>query len=244
MPPDTSKMLHKIKALLAKAEANGTTPQEAESLSAKAAELMAKYSINVAMVDAARSKEDWERPVHQVIDVFGEPYALHKISLLHVIAVNGRCDGYKDGWNTWYTIFGFRSDLDLALTLYYSLLVQAQRALALAPVPAGKAARSFRVAWWIGYTDRLSKRLRQAKAQAEAEAPGTAVVLADRSIAVRTFKEIIAPPLGKSRRRYYQAETGGYAAGMRAADQAEIGNPTIDSRQAEGRLPEKIAPQL
>ena len=64
-PP--SALLDRVRKLLAKAEAEGVTPPEAEALTAKAAELMARYGIDRARLAAAvvpagvRSVRAWRR---------------------------------------------------------------------------------------------------------------------------------------------------------------------------------------
>src|SRR5262250_3153851 len=55
-PP--SALLDRVRKLLAKAEAEGVTPPEAEALTAKAAELMARYGIDRARLAAARPETD------------------------------------------------------------------------------------------------------------------------------------------------------------------------------------------
>jgi hypothetical protein len=60
-------LLERVRKLLAKAEAGGTTPAEAEALTAKAAELMAKYGIDRALLAAARPETD--QPADRVIDI-------------------------------------------------------------------------------------------------------------------------------------------------------------------------------
>src|SRR3974377_128767 len=64
-PP--SALLGRVRKLLAKAEAEGVTPAEAEALTAKAAELMARYGIDRARLAAARPETD--RPSSRVIDI-------------------------------------------------------------------------------------------------------------------------------------------------------------------------------
>jgi len=51
-------MLDKVRKLLAKAEAEGVTPQEAEALTDKAAELIARYGIDRARLAAAKPETD------------------------------------------------------------------------------------------------------------------------------------------------------------------------------------------
>src|SRR5256885_765879 len=55
-PP--SALLDRVRKLLAKAEAEGVTPPEAEALTAKAAELMARYGIHRARLAATRPAPD------------------------------------------------------------------------------------------------------------------------------------------------------------------------------------------
>jgi hypothetical protein len=62
-------LLERVRKLLAKAEAAGVTPAEAQAqaLTAKAAELMAKYGIDRALLAAARPETD--KPGDRVIDI-------------------------------------------------------------------------------------------------------------------------------------------------------------------------------
>src|ERR1035437_7569358 len=60
-------LLERVRKLLAKAESAGTTPPEAEALTAKAAELMAKYGIDRALLAAARPETD--QPGDRVIGI-------------------------------------------------------------------------------------------------------------------------------------------------------------------------------
>jgi cytosine/adenosine deaminase-related metal-dependent hydrolase len=49
-------LLERVRKLLAKAEAQGATPAEAEALTAKAAELMARYGIDRALLAGLSTK--------------------------------------------------------------------------------------------------------------------------------------------------------------------------------------------
>ena len=85
-PP--SALLDRVRKLLAKAEAEGVTPPEAEALTAKAAELMARYGIDRARL--AASHPDTDRPDSRVIDI-KNPWAQVRAHLLaqDVIVVEG-----------------------------------------------------------------------------------------------------------------------------------------------------------
>jgi hypothetical protein len=82
------RMLERVRALLAKAEST-TFPEEAEALSAKAQELMARYSIDRALLEATSGLG--------VDDVSGrrllidDPYAKEKSLLLAEVAGANRC---------------------------------------------------------------------------------------------------------------------------------------------------------
>jgi hypothetical protein len=51
-------ILDRVRKLLAKAEDEGCTPEEAEALTAKAADLMARYGIDRALLGAVRPETD------------------------------------------------------------------------------------------------------------------------------------------------------------------------------------------
>src|SRR6202043_1328016 len=87
--PDTpDALLARVRKLLAKAEAEGVTPAEAQALTAKAAELMAKYGIDRALLAAERPETD--RPADRVLDV-DNPWARVQARLLCGIASAMRC---------------------------------------------------------------------------------------------------------------------------------------------------------
>ena len=118
------RVLEKVRGLLAKAEST-EFEDEADALTAKAQELMARYSIDQAMV--AR-ETDSEEPSGRRIGV-DDPYAQGKANLLAVIAGANRC---RSVWLASYgfsTVVGFAGDIDIVEVLYLSLLVQATRAM-------------------------------------------------------------------------------------------------------------------
>src|SRR5713226_2704931 len=85
-PP--SALLDRVRKLLAKAEAEGVTPPEAEALTAKAAELMARYGIDRARL--AASRPDTDRPGSRIIDI-ANPWAQVRAHLLAGLAGAMRC---------------------------------------------------------------------------------------------------------------------------------------------------------
>src|ERR1700746_3829117 len=134
-PP--SALLDRVRNLLAKAEAEGVTPPEAEALTAKAAELMARYGIDRARLAAARP--DTDRPGSRGIDI-DNPWAQVRAHLLAGLAGAMRCQCvllHTSGPGARIHVFGYTSDLERADILYTSLLLQMARGLAATVVPAG-----------------------------------------------------------------------------------------------------------
>ena len=121
-----TKILERVRKLLAKAEAEGCTPEEAEALTAKAAELMAKYGIEQALLDATKPSAD-NKPTDRKFDI-PAPYATVKSSLLFNIGKAMGCNGVRltsrTGDGVVLHMFGFRSDVERAEILYTSLLLQ------------------------------------------------------------------------------------------------------------------------
>ena len=81
-------ILVKVRKLLAKAEDEACTPAEAEAFTAKAAELIAKYGIDAALL--ADTEPETDRVGDRVI-VLDAPYALDKACLLFSVAGPLRC---------------------------------------------------------------------------------------------------------------------------------------------------------
>src|SRR6185437_16589632 len=82
------KLLDRVRKLLAKAEDESVTPPEAQALTAKAAELMAKYGIDRALLAAVRPETD--RPGDRIIDI-ANPWARVQAHLLCGLAAALRC---------------------------------------------------------------------------------------------------------------------------------------------------------
>jgi Protein of unknown function (DUF2786) len=245
----TDATLAKIRKLLAKAEDTATTAEEAETYNAKAAELMAAYGIDRAMLAAADPDSD---VVGDRVVVLEPPYARDKAGLLSGVAHEMRC---KTVLRTRYPggvkelslhLFGFDSDLLRTEVLYTSLLVQASVGMARAPVPRGESVAAFRRSWLAGFTHAIVRRLAAAerRAQAEAERPdasgspgeagrSVALVLADRSAVVDEALAREYPRLQSGRRRSLSGS--GMADGWAAGQRADLGGARL-SRPARGAL--------
>ncbi len=225
--------LARVRKLLAKAESAGVTPAEAQALTAKAAELMAKYGIDRALLAATEPQTD--RPTDRVIDL-GNPWARVQAHLLCGLASAMRCQCVilpHASSGSRVHVFGYTSDVDRAELLYTSVLVQMWQGLAGAQVPAwSRNPRAWRRSWLLGFAAAVVSRVRVAehKATTEATAPSAvagstvALVLADRSQIVRRALEQAYPLTRKSSVTY---SGSGYGHGYAQGQQADLGGARL-----------------
>jgi hypothetical protein len=226
-------LLARVRKLLAKAEDAGVTAAEAQALTAKAAELMAKYGIDRALLAAERPETD--RPADRVIDV-GNPWARVQAHLLCGLASALRCQCVilpRPGPGSRIHMFGFSSDLERTDVLYTSLLVQMWQGLAAAQVPAwSRSPRAWRRSWLLGFAAAVVARVRAAEQEATSRATApearsgsqTALVLADRALVIRRNIEQAYPVTRKSQVTY---SGSGYGAGYTQGQRADIGTTRL-----------------
>ncbi|WP_416981531.1 DUF2786 domain-containing protein [Streptomyces sp. T028] len=219
-----SRMLTRIRALLAKAEATGF-PEEAEALTAKAQELMARHSVDEALLDA--QAPDPDAPAACRIGV-EPPYEQAKAVLLDAVADANHC---RAVWNEPFcfsTVVGFEADLEAVELLYTSLLVQAQSAMAKAEAAqrAGgrKRTKTFRQSFLAAYAHRIGARLAEVAAATESQAGKDLLpVLATREVAVTAATDRMFPDTVTTRLRGITDEAG-WTEGAEAADRAQVGS--------------------
>lgn len=228
-PGGDPKMLERVRALLAKAEST-TFPEEAEALSAKAQELMARHAIDEAMVGGAEGIDDIPGGMRLPVD---DPYARAKSILLAEVAAANRCAAVWSESLGFSTVFGYEADLEFVEMLYTSLLVQATSAMVAAgsqiDIYGRSRTRSFRHAFLLAYATRVGHRLREAEAASQAAAAaeyGEALlpVLAGRSTAVEAVRDAAFP--GAVKRPVSVTNAAGWAAGRAAADLASLSGRT------------------
>ena len=220
-------MLERVRALLAKAESS-TFPAEAEALTAKAQELMARHAIDEAMLGDGGSGSPagvtgWRIGVE-------DPYAGAKSLLLARIADANRCRAVWCKELGFSSVFGTRADLEMVELLFTSLLVQGTEAMLSAGRPVDRTGRSrtrsFRQSFLVAYAIRIGARLAAATEQAVAE--GTArhgqdllPVLAGRAEAVDDAVHVAYPDLVQ--RDFAVGNYSGWGAGRFAAEMARLG---------------------
>ncbi|WP_225801768.1 DUF2786 domain-containing protein [Streptomyces sp. NK15101] len=224
LPPAVTgepRMLGRIRALLAKAEATGY-PEEAEALTAKAQELMARHSLDEATLAAGAPSPETPGAIRIGVE---PPYEQAKAILLDAVATANHC---RAVWNEAYgfsTVVGFEADLDPVELLYTSLLVQGTAAMTRAEAEqrAGgrKRTKSFRQSFLLAYANRLGARLSATSRRVAAEAPTLLPALASREVAVSARTDELFPETRTTRVRAAWDEAG-WNHGATAADAAGL----------------------
>ncbi|MFI1681977.1 DUF2786 domain-containing protein [Streptomyces sp. NPDC020607] len=230
------RTLTRIRALLAKAEATGY-PEEAEALTAKAQELMARHSLDEALLAARTHAKDVPAACRIGVDA---PYETAKAILLDAVAAANHC---RAVWNEAYgfsTVVGFEADLESVELLHTSLLVQGTAAMTKAEAgqrAAGrKRTKTFRQSFLMAYAHRIGGRLAEAGEHAVREAATGAAtgaagesrdvsallpVLAARDVAVTDHAERMFPETSTTRVRGV-TDAEGWHHGTAAADRAHV----------------------
>ncbi|MDZ4825733.1 MAG: DUF2786 domain-containing protein [Actinomycetota bacterium] len=230
-----ASVLHKVRALLAKAEA---TPfdAEAEAFTAKAQELIARHRIDRALLEA-RAASDRGTPVARRIEV-EDPYLKAKVILLSNVAGANDCRAVWLKPLRYVEMVGYADDLDSVEELFTSLLLQATAALHRAGSKQDVIGRSrttaFRRAFLTAFAVRIGQRLRAAVDVAvtvAAAESGVALVpiLAARSEAVQALARETFPHTRPIRATVTDAD--GWHAGSAFADQADL---AVHSKLARG----------
>jgi hypothetical protein len=243
------RMLERVRRLLAKAE-GAATEAERDAYNAKAAELIARYGIEEALLAADQQKR--QEPGDRVVELH-PPYARDKGSLLAAVAtplrvrVVLRSGGGMRGATARLSmhLFGMDVDLERVDLLYTSLLVQAAHGLAVArPDDPYESVAAYRRSWMIGFAAVIQRRLSAAEAAVTAEADAVrsrvgssasaSLVLADRSVLVDAAVSQAYPQLRTARSRSLSGS--GSADGAAAARRADLGGRRL-GRRGRAALP-------
>lgn len=240
-----SPMLDRVRALLAKAEST-TFPAEAEALTGKAQELIARHSIDEALLAAGAERGDLPGGVRLSTD---SPYAGAKALLVQEVAAANRCEAVWSDDLGFATVLGWPADLVAVELLYTSLLVQATAAMLRGRAErrsgSGRRTKVWDESFLNAFALRIGERLRtateaatEAADQASAETAGAErllPVLAARGEAVRERLDTLFP--GVTRHRLSVRDAEGWSSGTSAADRAslDVGGGRKQPRQVPGR---------
>lgn len=217
------RMLRKVRALLAKAEAT-EHEEEADALTAKAQQLMTAYSIERSLAEAQAPQRAEPVARRMWIDA---PYVEAKSTLINDIAMHNLARCVLSKQCGFVTLIGFPADLDTVELLATSLLVQATRAMTASGSYRTRygtsRTRSFRQSFLLAFAQRIGERLREAiqgtVQDADAAHDGTLLpVLASRAEEVEDAAARLFPRLTERPVRISNA--AGWGAGRAAADLA------------------------
>ncbi|MDQ1535665.1 MAG: hypothetical protein QOE58_58, partial [Actinomycetota bacterium] len=179
------RVLGRIRALLAKAEST-TFEAEAETFTAGAQALMARHSIDHALL-ATLGQSTSEEPNGRRVGI-DNPYEGPKAMLLGAVAEANRC---RTVWHRelgFSTVIGFPADIAAVELLFTSLLVQATTAMMRAGARMDRygrsRTRSFRQSFLTAYATRIGQRL--------AEATGTQITKASKEPAGQNLLPVLA----------------------------------------------------
>lgn len=232
---DISK-LEKIRALLDKAESTATEfPAEAESLTAKAIEMMERYRIDEAMIADSAPLQDRGKIIEVRINAGAGPYVNARVSLADQVAQNHSVKLLQStGYNGKVIyLIGYETDVALTEMLYTSLLVQATRAMGSSEVRATKPGHvhgtAFSRSFLLSFAGVIGKRLRETTSATSTATTSpdssrcVALVLADRykdveNDVLRRYGKIGPTP----RQQTAASSLEGSTAGSRAANRADI----------------------
>ncbi len=219
-------VLHKVRLLLAKAEA---TPfdAEADAFTAKAQELIARYRIDRVLLDRGEPQGS-QTPLARRLDV-EDPYLSAKVVLLSRVADANDCRAVWPKPLRHVELFGFADDLDAVEELFTSLLLQATAASRRAGSKQDDFGRTrttaFRRAFLMSFAVRIGQRLQETVDEtvgAAAAETGVALVpmFAARAEAAAALATQTFPSVRPLRARVSDAE--GWHAGSVFADQADL----------------------
>lgn len=219
------KVLGRIRGLLAKAESTEFV-EEAETLTAKAQELMTRHAVAATLLDSdagTRRIVVRTRRVH-----LDRPYSKQKGLLLTTVGEANHVRTLYNAVDAIATVIGTPADLDRVDLLFTSLLVQATQAMHDAR-HGDTSAAAFRRAFLYGFSVRIGQRLTEAEKAATAQAVADAdarfadllPILTRRSDAVQAEVDRLFGPRLRSW-GFTIGDLDGVAAGRSAADAARL----------------------
>jgi Protein of unknown function (DUF2786) len=219
------KILTRVRALLAKAEST-TFPEEAEALSAKAQELMSRYSLERIVVESSVSDGAPPPPAARRVWL-DNPYVAAKALLVGAVAEANRCRTVLSEKLGFTTVLGDEIDLEIVELLSTSLLVQATRAMVSAGSQTSRAGRSrtrsYRQSFLLAYATRIGERLNTARDVGAATVTDQSRLLPVLAARERVVDELVEEMFPQSVSRSYSVgNAAGWHAGRAAADLAVL----------------------
>lgn len=222
------KILARVRALLAKAEST-TFPEEAEALSAKAQELMSRYSLERIIVENTGSAAGGADPHPAAARRMwlDNPYVAAKSLLVGAVAQANRCRTVLSEKLGFTTVIGDEVDLEIVELLSTSLLVQATRAMVSAGSQTTRTGRSrtrsYRQSFLLAYATRIGERLSAARDVGAAAVTDQSRLLPVLAARERVVDELVEEMFPRSVSRSFSVgNAAGWHAGRAAADLAVL----------------------
>ncbi|MGH3980554.1 MAG: DUF2786 domain-containing protein, partial [Pseudonocardiaceae bacterium] len=223
------KVLSRVRALLSKAESTGF-PEEAEALSAKAQELMSRYALEHAVLDAEQGTDPEPATARRLW--LDNPYVGAKALLVNAVASANRCRTMLYEKIGFITVLGDEVDLEIVEVLTTSLLVQATKAMLAGGSRVSRTGqsrtRSYRQSFLVSYATRIGERLSTATEEAMTGGCGDPAVDTDRLLPVLAARERVVDDLFETmfphtvQRSVSVSNAEGWYAGRAAADLAVL----------------------
>lgn len=233
-----SKVVTKVRALLAKAEA---TPyaEEAEAFMAKAQELMTRHAIDEVTVAGGPRDPSDVACRHVLLD---EPYLKPKYFLLSRVARANRCRAIARGDIA--MVFGAIGDLEAVELLFTSLLAQATSSMLKAGLDGHTRSRSFRHGFLVAFAERIGQRLQEAAAEVVTSLAGDSAsalpALRERDRAAEQMIQELFPHVRAM--TISSSNPHGLNAGYAAANRAALGGRSMPRTRRS--LPSGIGPHV
>ena len=223
--PET-KLLAKVRALLAKAEAT-EYDEEAEALSAKAQELVSRHALE-RLLDGSDQRDVTDGAVMSSRRIWIEPpYVFAKALLVAAVAEANRCRSVVSEALGFCTVVGQESDLAAVDVLVTSLLLQAGTAMRRhgrqLDSTGTSRTRSFRQSFLVAYAGRIRERLQSAAddaVQSTGRAGELVPALHRQAERLNAATEAMFPEL--TQRAAAVGNARGWVAGRAAADAARL----------------------
>ncbi|WP_018686509.1 DUF2786 domain-containing protein [Actinokineospora enzanensis] len=250
---DKAAIKRKVAALLKQAEDSAVTPEEAQAFAAKAAELLARYSLDAAALREEKGQRPEPISTH-VFTVSGQGCHGKARTILHrfvIDAVGGKHIAQGDDMTTkdrLVTAVGTASMIDTLKTLLPWVMAQAESAARLAtPLYVAQADtdhlttanknilrrdyfRSFIKGYGQGVADKILATRNDLAEEVKGSAKAVVLVRDTERIAAeyaRKFPEI-------SQDRGSKTTVAGHAAGVRAGRAADTGQAKVTTRSRKG----------
>ncbi|MFE0104158.1 DUF2786 domain-containing protein [Streptomyces sp. NPDC059009] len=239
MPEDGK--LAKIRALLAKAEDPAASEEEAQAYFAKAADLMAKYGIERAMLTL--NTPDADKISFRLIKIEGSYVEERRLMAAYIakalsvepLLSRTRLPGEKR-FSYYLEMYGFESDLERVEMLYTSLSLQASNGLRGTRPEWWESTTltAHRKAWLRGFAFTVSERLKAAEGRAKKEAEAehgssVALVLADRAALAKKAADDANPDVSDYKPRFRSSNA--FDQGQAAGRSADIGATRLTGRR-------------